>query len=363
MSFQIIRLKNFGQEQNIILKSIKFQKLYYPNEKIYMRLSNNNNAELREDKLIMKSSGRECLFAYTKSTNSKICFDIFNTPDLKFKEKNPIRIKTNSSKQLKIDINDYPKVFIKYFSNNPDIVKVDNEGKIEAIRPGKAVITAYGLDNITTKIKVSSIPYDGFLDNYILNKFNASSFKNVMIVAHPDDEILWGGAHLYKDNYFIVCLTNAYRLSRANNFREMLNFTKSGGIILNYPDLQDGIIDDWAEVKMSVIKDLTTLLKYKDWKKIVTHGPEGTTGHIHHKQISIYVTNIAKRLKKFNILYYFGKHYYKNEIPKNLSKISDEELEFKKKEAAIYNSSKIAIGHLYHMLPYENWLLASNWKK
>lgn len=31
-----------------------------------------------------------------------------------------------------------------------------------------------------------------------------------MIVAHPDDETLWGGSHLIDDNYLVVCMSNGW---------------------------------------------------------------------------------------------------------------------------------------------------------
>ena len=127
-----------------------------------------------------------------------------------------------------------------------------------------------------------------------------------------------GGANLYKDKYFVVCLTNGYNLDRANDFREFLKFTNNGGIILNYPDIQDGIRDDWSEVRTGILKDLSTILNYKYWEKMVTYGPDGTTGHIHHKKTCEFVTKIAKECNKFNNLYYFGKFYKKDLIPKYL---------------------------------------------
>ena len=185
-----------------------------------------------------------------------------------------------------------------------------------------------------------------------------------MIVAHPDDETLWGGANIFKERYFIVCLTNSYKRRRANNFNKILKFTNNSGIILNYPDYQDNIIDNWSGVEIGIIKDLTILLNYKNWEKIVTYGPEGTTGHPHHKKICKYVTNISKKNNIYNNLYYFGKFYKKNNIPKNLSRISDEELDYKKKEAAIYESGKKkALSVWIHMLPYENWISATKWKQ
>ena len=36
------------------------------------------------------------------------------------------------------------------------------------------------------------------------SKIDLTNIDNLMIVAHPDDETLWGGAHLIKDNYLVV---------------------------------------------------------------------------------------------------------------------------------------------------------------
>ena len=93
-----------------------------------------------------------------------------------------------------------------------------------------------------------------------------------------------------------------------------MRFTNNSGMISNYPDMQDHIINDWSEVKKVIINDLSTTLKFKYWNKIVTYGPEGTTGHYHHKKTSEYVTQIAKKYNKYNNLYYFGKFYKKNEL-------------------------------------------------
>ena len=182
-----------------------------------------------------------------------------------------------------------------------------------------------------------------------------------MIVAHPDDEILWEGANLFKYSYFVVCLTNGYNERRAKDFRQILNFTNNSGIILNYPDLKDNNIrDDLSEVKNGILKDLSIILSYKNWDKIVTHGPDGTTGHIHHKNACRLVTIIAKKYNKCNNLYYFGKFFRKKEIPKYLPRISEEEFKIKKKEVFIYKNVRKVIYRLwFHMLQYENWILAS----
>ena len=37
---------------------------------------------------------------------------------------------------------------------------------------------------------------------------HAKEPESLMIVAHPDDETIWGGSHLLKGHYLVVCLTN-----------------------------------------------------------------------------------------------------------------------------------------------------------
>ena len=347
-----------GEEYDLRLKNI----LKIKGKKIFFRNKNSAKVELKNDHLLLKSSGKECLVAYLKKNKYKICFNIYNTPQLIFREKNPLKIETNSTKFLNLEKGDYPESNIKYRSNHPDIINVNSKGEITAIRPGKALITAFGLDNISAKIKIISTSNEGLIGDYTLDKLNASKYENVMIVAHPDDETLWGGANLIKDNYFVVCLTNGYEINRANDFRAILKFTKNGGIILNYPDTQDYIRDDWIDVEKGILKDLSLILNYKNWEKIVTHGPDGTTGHFHHKKTFEYVSETVKKINRFNNLYYFAKFYKKNEMPKYLPRISDKELQYKIKEVSLYKSVNKIIHKLwYHMLPFEKLIQASKW--
>ena len=350
-----------GENHKIIIKKFPDNS----DEKIYFKNYNNKVIKVDKDHFLMKSRGRECITAFTKinNINSTVCFNIYDTPDLNFIEQNPLKIEINNMKQLNLNIQDYPKSNIKYESNHPDIIKVNCEGKIVSLRPGNAIITASGLDNKSTQITVLSISNEGLLKNYDLDLNNVKQYENLMIVAHPDDEILWGGANLIKDSYFIVCLTNGYNEKRRRDFKNILKFTKNSGVILNYPDIQDSIQDNWSEVKKGMIKDLSYLINYKSWKKIVTHGPDGTTGHYHHKRISQYITRLTKENNKFNVLYYFGKFYRKNEIPKFLNRISKKELIYKKREVHIYKSVKKTINRIwFHFLQYENWIKANQWK-
>ena len=351
-----------GEEHSIIIKK-------YPEnseEKIYFKSLNNITELLPNLKLLMKSSGRECLTAYIikKEIKETLCFNIYNTPNISFKENNTLRIETNKIYQLNLEIYDYPKSYIKFESDYEEIIKVNNEGLILGVRPGFATITARGLDNICTKIKVLSVSKEGLLKNYTLDLYNANKYDNLMIVAHPDDETLWGGAHLSNHRYFVVCMTNGYNIKRAKDFKKVIKFTKNSGIILNYPDMQDDIKDEWLEVEDGIIQDIKILLNYKNWKLIVTHGPEGTTGHIHHKKLSKYITKIAKENKIFNILYYFPKFYKKTEMPNNLNKINKKDLLYKRREISIYKSVKKDIKReWFHFIQFENWISAIDLEK
>lgn len=41
-----------------------------------------------------------------------------------------------------------------------------------------------------------------------LDSLQLEDCTKLMVVAHPDGETLWGGAHLLDGKYFVVCLTD-----------------------------------------------------------------------------------------------------------------------------------------------------------
>lgn len=329
-------------------------------ENVYLQFSNNKIAELINNEQLIQSIFDKSLDNDINTNNYAKCFCIYYTPKLCFKEGNSIKIETYDSLQLNLDLGVFPESNFKYKSNHPDIIEVTKNGKITAIRPGIAIITVSGFGYKKGKIHVTSIVKKGLISNYTLDMNNASQYSNVMIVAHPDDETLWGGANLYKDDYFVVCLTNGYNKIRANEFQKIMKFTNNTGILLNYPDVTGKYIDDWSNVEDGILHDLKIILEYKCWNKIVTYGPDGTYGHIHHKKTSEYITKLAIKTKKYSNLYYFAKYYKKNEIPENQSRISDIELNYKNQEIIFYKSTKKGIDKYFiHVMPYEKLILAS----
>ena len=193
-----------------------------------------------------------------------------------------------------------------------------------------------------------------------------------MIVAHPDDETLWGGSHLIDSDYLVVCMSNGWYKKRSSDFERVMNQTGDPHIILDYPDIRKDWVtngqyayemDLYSTCKNAMQEDIEILLNYKKWDEVITHNPDGEYGKLHHQMVSDMVTKVfQKSLKGKSKLYYFG-HYYKKgeQIPGN--KISEGNLQIKERLVNEYQpTAKGAIEAFGHMIPYENWVLAEDWK-
>ena len=210
-----------------------------------------------------------------------------------------------------------------------------------------------------SKLEDDLLEEDSNLEENIDNSLEEEVPKkiNLMIVAHPDDETLWGGAHLIEDNYYVVCVTCGNVLYRDEEFKKIMMLTGNDFEFLGYPDLVNGYISDWKNYSDSITKDLKRIIDSRDWNIIVTHNPDGEYGHFHHKKVSSMVTALASK----NKLYYFGKYYSKEYIP-DLVKLKEEVYQEKMNDLiAVYQSQPLAIQKHYHMLPYENFIQYYNW--
>lgn len=73
---------------------------------------------------------------------------------------------------------------------------------------------------------------------------HAQEPASLMIVAHPDDETIWGGSHLINGNYTVLCITNGNNKKRKKEFMKVMEKTHSKGIILSFPDKTKGKRDN-----------------------------------------------------------------------------------------------------------------------
>ena len=197
------------------------------------------------------------------------------------------------------------------------------------------------------------------------SELEASGINNatkLMIVAHPDDDMIWGGGHLMEKGYFVVVVTNRTKTVRKKEFYDVLEATGNDGIILSYPDKTFGRRDSWEHNRDDIIRDLEKVICYHDWELIVTHNANGEYGHQHHKMTHRFVTDIFKEhqdeLK--SQLYFFGNYYTANEIDRVaglIPRITDKQLAFKEDILKLYKSQSKVVKNLSHMNPFENWIL------
>ena len=192
-----------------------------------------------------------------------------------------------------------------------------------------------------------------------------SQCDNLMIVAHPDDETIFGGDHIKNGNYFILCITCGNNKTRKAEFEKVLKETHCKGIILSYPDKILNKRSDWTFCKNSISKDICTAINSNNWASIVTHNANGEYGHIHHKMLHNIVINTyddCYQAREYHPpLYCFAKYYPKKKLPKDLpSTVSEDSLTQKENLLKVYKSQARTIDKLRHILPYEDFVLTHN---
>ena len=251
----------------------------------------------------------------------------------------------------------------KYISQSGVTYYADETGRIKQNcwydgkffdRSGKLVKDAVTYDSTT----------EGQVTEEMLDALPLSGCTKLMVVAHPDDETLFGGAHLTEGGWFVVCLTNGYNQVRKKEFYEAMNLLECTGMILSYPDIANGERSKWETKRYNIAKDLDTILNYKRWGMVATHNPDGEYGHIHHKMTSKLVTESFYRNYWGTGLYYFGRWHSKVSLQKvtgNLKRVPTKALQTKLNILKCYISQKGAVDTNVHMAEYENWENALNW--
>lgn len=129
----------------------------------------------------------------------------------------------------------------------------------------------------------------------------------LMVVAHPDDEIIFGGAHLLREkNWMVVCITNGDNKTRRQEFKKIMKQVGVAHQIWSYRDTYSYNFDSTA-----LQRDLQKLLKTHHFKKVVTHGLCGEYGHPQHQIIG----QIMRKIVPHN-LYTFS--FSKKRLPSKL---------------------------------------------
>lgn len=182
----------------------------------------------------------------------------------------------------------------------------------------------------------------------------------LMIVAHPDDESIFGGDELSGGDYVVLCITNGDNPVRRQEFYNVMKMTHNTGIILSFPDKTNGKRDNWKGVKSQIKAQIKRAVTQKEWDKIVTHNPEGEYGHQHHMMVNQIVTDVCQESNQTNGLYYFEHYFRKSDLYLHPTPVlSEQAVSWKNEILKNYSSQKHVVDGLGHILPYEELIF---WK-
>ena len=200
-----------------------------------------------------------------------------------------------------------------------------------------------------------------YYDKSLFESLDVSAVNKLMIVAHPDDETLWGGGHLSEGGYLVLCITDGYNETRKNEFDNAVKCLNETNIpvILNFPDKTFNKRDNWYGIKGKISNAVDKVIEMKDWDLIVTHNKEGEYGHIHHKMTSSIVRKEYNNTDKKSPLYLFGTYHSLKNLPtyeSGMIPMNEEEYNKKVEALGYYKSQKKVVEGLFHMVKYENWI-------
>ncbi|MEK3916649.1 PIG-L family deacetylase [Paenibacillus sp. FSL H7-0331] len=119
------------------------------------------------------------------------------------------------------------------------------------------------------------------------------NYNKIMIVAHPDDETIFGGTQLLQEKgWLVICVTNGDNQVRCGEFTKVMKKIDAHFEIWNYYDEWDGDFD-----RYSLRRDLAAVLaRYLgSIEKVVTHNLSGEYGHAQHKALSQIVHSLVDK--------------------------------------------------------------------
>lgn len=122
--------------------------------------------------------------------------------------------------------------------------------------------------------------------------------SRLMIVAHPDDESLFGGEALTSSGHWmVVCVTNASNETRRRELAAAMQSIGASYTMLDHADdLHNGNFSPLLETQLRALVDAAP------YELIVTHGPSGEYGHPQHRAVHA----LVRRLAAGRPLYVFG---------------------------------------------------------
>ena len=157
----------------------------------------------------------------------------------------------------------------------------------------------------------------------------------LLIIAHPDDEVLWGGMNLLSEpGWFVICSTHLNDPIRSREFFTTMSYCNVTRYIMfdvkdeytENPKVADKLYD------RSLFDTFIKKLSSKSWKVVLTHNESGEYGHEHHRKVHRLVKKYFKASKFFAL----G------------PKLSASEIEIKRKSLVFYKKTQSICNTIYN---------------
>lgn len=120
--------------------------------------------------------------------------------------------------------------------------------------------------------------------------------RAAVIVAHPDDEVIWCGGYMLQNpsvHWTVLSLCRGDDADRRPKFERVVHRLGGEAII---SDLDDGCPLGEIDVPREIGGRIISLLGERRWDLVLTHGPNGEYGHERHRQTHAEVVRLARQM-------------------------------------------------------------------